>query len=285
MLGQSAIVRLSGDTWEEMLEVDRDMLHVRFPATANDAKEKKESDETKELRRLFDDAREYGRLSDLAQKGQAARPVFDPRLDALVPFARGEKKVALHADNAQTILFALEFAQKEKLSAVLYGAAEGWKVADRIAAAKVPVVVGPVIELPGNRFDPYDAPFANPAVLARAGVPIAIMNEDVDNERNLPFHAAMAAAFGLPAEEALRAITYYPARILGVEKELGSLAPGKIADLVVTDGDLLEFRTHVEAVLIDGVQIDISNRQTKLYERYRERLHRLKPASVQDKKR
>jgi len=142
-----------------------------------------------------------------------------------------------------------------------------------------------VIALPGDRFDPYDAPFANPAVLARAGVPIAIMAEDVDNERNLPFHAATAAAFGLPPEEALRAITYYPAKILGLEKDLGSLAPGKIADVVVTDGDLTEFRTHVEAVLIDGVQIDVSNRQTKLYERYRERLHKLLGSNVKARKR
>jgi imidazolonepropionase-like amidohydrolase len=138
MLGQSAIVRLAGDTWEEMLQVDRDMLHVRFPVTANDAKEKKEGEEAKELRRLFDEAREYGRLSDLATKGEAARPPFDPRLEALVPYARGEKKVGLHANNAQTILDALKFAQELKLSAVLYGAAEGWKIADRIARRGFP---------------------------------------------------------------------------------------------------------------------------------------------------
>ena len=278
MLGQSAVVRLAGDNWEEMLQVDQDMLHVRFPATANDAKEKKEGDEVKELRRLFDEAREYGRLGELAAKGQAVRPAFDPRLEALVPYARGEKRVAFHADNAQTILFALKFIEEEKLAAVLYGAEEGWKVADAIAKAKIPVVVGPVIALPSTRFDPYDAPFANPAVLARAGVLVAIMAEDPENERNLPFHAAAACAFGLPREEALRAITYTPAKILGIEGELGSLAPGKIADVVVTDGDLLEFRTRVEAELIDGVQVDLSNRQTRLYERYRERLHRLQSA-------
>jgi len=284
MLGQSSIIRLAGDTWEEMLQVDCDMLHVRFPSTANDAKEKKEGDETKELRHLFDEAREYGRLSDLASKGEGAAPAFDPRLEALVPYSRGEKKVAFHADNAQTILYALKFAGDEKLSAVLYGAREGWKVADAIARARVPVAVGPVLALPTDRFDPYDAPFANPAVLARAGASVAIIAEDAENERNLPFHAATAAAYGLPREEALRSITYTPARILGLDRELGSLAPGKIADVVVTDGDLLEFRTRVETVLVDGVQIDLSNRQTKLYEKYRDRLHRLKTASPSAKR-
>jgi len=98
----------------------------------------------------------------------------------------------------------------------------------------VPVAVGPILALPTDRFDPYDAPFANPAVLARAGASVAIIAEDAENERNLPFHAAAAAAFGLPREEALRSITYTPARILGLDRELGSLAPGKIADVVVT---------------------------------------------------
>jgi imidazolonepropionase-like amidohydrolase len=85
----------------------------------------------------------------------------------------------------------------------------------------------------------------------------------------------MASAFGLPREEALRAVTFYPARVLGLERELGSLAPGKIADVIVTDGDLLEIATHVEYVFVDGEQTSLANRQTELYERYRERLHRL----------
>src|SRR5262245_58465189 len=133
MRGQSAIVRLAGDTWEEMLEVDRDMLHVRFPETANDAKEKKEGDEVSELRRLLHAAHDYGRNADLPPKGSVPNPTYDPRLEALLPYARGEKRVALHADNAQTILFALKFAEEEKLSVVLYGAREGWKVAEDTA--------------------------------------------------------------------------------------------------------------------------------------------------------
>ena len=85
----------------------------------------------------------------------------------------------------------------------------------------------------------------------------------------------MAAAFGLPREEALRSITYYPARILAIDRDLGSLAPGKVADVIVTDGDLLEYRSRVECLFIDGTQVDLSNRQTRLYDRYRERLLRL----------
>jgi len=275
MLGQSAVMRLSGNTWEEMLTLDRDMLHVRFPGLPNEeklGKLAKEPEEIDALRRSFEEARDYGRLRDLARDGKGAPPAFDPRLEALVPYARSEKTVALHASNAATILRALRFAKDSKLKNVLYGAAEGWKVVDEIAREKVPVVVGPVLALPASREDPYDACYANAAVLARAGVPIAISAANDENTRNLPIHAAMACAFGLPHEEALRAITYYPARTLGIEKDFGSLSPGKVADVIVTSGDVLEATSTVDYVFIDGIQQPLGNRQTELYERYRARM-------------
>jgi len=275
--GQSAIVRLAGDTWEEMLTVDRDMMHVSFPRTANDAKKKeKENEAVTGIADLFDEAREYGRVRDEARRDGLSAPTYDPRLEALVPYVRGEKRIGLHVSNAQTILNALKFAREQELDVVLYGASEAWKVADAIAREGVPVVVGPVWATPRSKYDPYDSAYANAAVLHRAGVPIAIMTADTDNERNLAFQAAMAAAFGLPHEEAIRAVTYYPAKILGIEAELGSLAVGKIADVVVTRGDLLEITSPVVHLMIDGELVDHrADKQTALYERYRERLHKL----------
>jgi imidazolonepropionase-like amidohydrolase len=214
-------------------------------------------------------------LGDEARVEGLLPPPFDPRLEALVPYARGEKRVALHADNAQTILYALRFAKEQALDGVLYGATEAWKVVDAVAASGLPVVVGPVLDVPSSEFDPYDSCYANAAVLRRAGVPIAIMAADSDNTRNLPFHAGMAVAYGLSREEALAAITSGPASILGLDGELGSLTAGKIADLVITDGDLLEATTKVLHVLIDGEVQDIGNRQTELYEYYRNRLLQL----------
>jgi imidazolonepropionase-like amidohydrolase len=134
--------------------------------------------------------------------------------------------------------------------------------------------------VPESPYDPYDAPYANAAVLHRAGVPIAIMSNDDQNPRNLALHAAVAAAFGLPREEALRAITYYPARIIGIEREVGSLAVGKLADVVVSEGDPLEFTNPVSYVFIDGRQRSLENRQTRFYEQYRERLQRLRAEEV-----
>jgi imidazolonepropionase-like amidohydrolase len=255
--------------------VDRDMLHLRFPRTRNnDDEKKKERPEVEALTRLFAEAREYGRLVDEASSQGLAAPPFDPRLEALVPYARGERRVAVHANNAQTILYALEFVRAQALDAVLYGAMEGWKVVDAIRASGLPVVTGPVMALPASDYDPYDAAYANAAVLHRAGIEVAIMAVDDDNTRNLPLHAGMAVAYGLPYEEALRAITYTPARILGLEHELGSLRAGKLADIVVTDGDLLEATSRVTAVLVDGRIQDLGNRQIELYEYYRARMRR-----------
>lgn len=276
--GQSSVLQLDGNTWEEMLTVDRDMLHIRFPRTRNtaDKKDKEKNEAIEELHDYFEEAREYGDRRDAAAGNLLTRPSYDPRFEALLPYVRGEASVGLHASNAQTILFALEFAKEEGLDAVLYGAAEAWKVVDALAREQVPVVVGPIWALPSSKYDPYDAAFANAAVLHRAGVPFAIMTQDQENERNLPFQAGMAASFGLPREEAVRAVTYYPARILGLEDRLGSLAVGKIADVIVTDGHLLEITSPVTEMFIGGVFVDHNNdRQTKLYERYHERLQKL----------
>ena len=277
MMGQSGILRLSGDTWEEMLFLDRDMLHLRFPRTSNEAEKKEEPEAVEELRTLFEDARAYGDLSAAAQSGDSKRPPYDSRLEALLPYARGDKQVALYADNAQTILFALKFAEEQALDAVLYGAQEAWKVIDLLADKQVPVALGPIWSIPRDPYAPYDAAFACAGVLQRAGVPFAIMTRDGANERNLAFHAATAVAYGLPAIEGVRAVTLYPARLLGVEADLGSLAVGKIADVLVTRGHLLEITSPLELLFIDGVAIDpISDRQTELARRYHERLHRLR---------
>ncbi len=273
--GQSCVIRLTGDTWEELLHVDRDMLHIAFPTTSNTAKEKKTPDAVKELSKLLAEAREYQRVLDASVNDKTLAPLYDPRLEALAPFALGRKRVAVRASNAQTILHAIKFVGDEKLDAVLFGVGEGWKVVEQLAASKLPVVVEGTLKLPSSDFDPYDAAYANPAVLHRAGVPLAISSGDDENIRNVVFHASMAAAFGLPREEALRSVTIYAARTLGLEQELGSLAPGKIADVVITDGDLLEHSTHVEYVFIDGRQQSLANRQTELYEKYRARLERM----------
>ena len=332
--GQSAVIDLDGDTWEELLTRDRDMLHLRFPRRssgrrgseevhdhdhdhgtggdehqddghvhtdlcehmrgghdchtsgrlilpppAEDSKSKgyDESESIQELKDLFEEALEHGRLSDLAADSGTPAPEIDPRLAAMVPYARGEKTIALHAEDAQTILDALHFAADMDLQVALYGVREGWKVADRIAASGTSVVIGGVWNIPRSIRDPYDAVFANAAVMTRAGVTVAICTADSDNERNLPFQAATAASYGLPAIDAVRAVTLYPARILGLDDQLGSLDTGKRADVIVTEGHLLEITSRVTDLYIDGRRLNHDdNRHTRLGRRYRERMERLR---------
>ncbi|MEZ6005814.1 MAG: amidohydrolase family protein [Planctomycetota bacterium] len=294
-LGQSAVIDLAGDTWEELLTLDRDMLHLRMPNVPNREikegggpggpggpfgrrgnRDRDPEKAWKDLADLLEEARHYGRRVHAAEDGTAAAPPFDPRLAALVPFALGERPVAMHAGNAATILRALKFAKESEVKGVLYGAEEAWKVIPAIAESGVPVVFGPLWSLPGSEFDPYDSIYSTPALLARAGIPFAILNGDPENERNLPFHAGSAVTFGLPAEEAARAVTLYPAQILGLEDQLGALLPGLRADIVVTDGHLLDTAAHVEHVFIDGTRVPHDdNRHTRLARRYEERLQRL----------
>jgi imidazolonepropionase-like amidohydrolase len=144
------------------------------------------------------------------------------------------------------------------------------RCAELLREKKVPVLLK-VLRLPARSADPYDAAYANAAALHRAGVPFAIVTDDPDNGRNLPYEAAMARAYGLPAEAALRAMTLSPAEILGVADRMGSITPGKAANVIVTTGDVMDHRTQVEQVFIDGVAQSLETRHTRLYREFKER--------------
>jgi imidazolonepropionase-like amidohydrolase len=159
---------------------------------------------------------------------------------------------------------------------ILSGGIEAWKVTGELKKREVPVIVGPLMTMPQEAYDPYDAPFACPAKLHQAGVKFCIRSAGSTNTRNLPYEAAMAVSYGLPPEEGLKAVTLYPAQILGVADQLGSIETGKRANLVLTDGDILQASTQVKALFIDGKPLEPTSKQTRLYERYRERLKEVK---------
>jgi imidazolonepropionase-like amidohydrolase len=149
-------------------------------------------------------------------------------------------------------------------------------VAPELKKQNVPVIVGPIMTMPQERFDPYDVPFANPAKLYNAGIPFCIRSTGSSNTRNLPYEAAMAASFGLPPDEALKSVTLSAAKILGVGDQLGSIEVGKRANLVLTNGDILQASTQVLAIFIDGKPLEPTSKHSKLYDRYRERLKEVK---------
>jgi imidazolonepropionase-like amidohydrolase len=197
---------------------------------------------------------------------------YNPALEALVPVVEGQMPLHIKVDSKDAILNALKWIKENELEkVVLVGVAEGWRVAEEIAAAGVPVIAGPMLSTPTRASDRYDRPYANPGIMAKAGVKVALTSGESENVRNLPFNAGFAAAYGMGKEEALKAVTINPAEIFGMADELGSLEVGKIANLFVADGDPFETKTQITYVFIDGYQIAIDSRHIQLYEEFLER--------------
>ncbi len=184
----------------------------------------------------------------------------------------------VHADTVAQIEAALAWAKEAQLKIVLVGGHDAWRMASQLKETDTPVIIALSTALPLRRDDGYDAAFGNAAKLHEAGVRFCIATAGRDSEaaheRNLPYEASMASAFGLPKEEALKAVTLYPAQLLGVSDQLGTLETGKAATLIVTNGDPLDLPTQVEAAYIDGRKIDLTNRQTRLRDKYREKYRR-----------
>jgi imidazolonepropionase-like amidohydrolase len=226
-----------------------------------------------QLRQTFIETQEYlnkldewNKKSD-ADKAKGSEPKRDLKYESLVPYLQGKKPVVLAAETGSDIDTAVALAQEFKLRFVLNHVTHSQKVLDRIAGLKVPVIVGPIYDMPRDD-ERYDAVYSLPAQLAKRGVKIAFASYDAHQSRNLPYAAGYAVAFGLPHDEALRAITLSPAEIWGVADQLGSLDVGKTANVVVANGDPLDVKTDVKHVFIGGREVPLESRQTRLRDQY-----------------
>jgi len=180
--------------------------------------------------------------------------------------------VMFRADREAEIRGAIRFAEEMKLKPIILGGDDAWKVASLLKEKNVPVILTGVLSLPLREDDFYDTLYENPAKLQQAGVRFCISTGDAGPEvRNLPLYAGMAAAYGLSKADALKSVTLYPAQIMNVADRLGSIEPGKMANLVVTDGDLLEIRTHIRYLFIDGRSVVLTSRHTELNDAFKNR--------------
>ena len=291
--GTSALVMLDGWTWEQMTLKAPVGLYVNWPSMGvsryyftrmSEQEQRKRRDENiKKLRTAFAEARAYLK----AKEAEAAKGVpfheTDLRWEAMIPVLKKEVAVLLRARGIRSIHAALDWALSEDLKIVLLSGQDAALAVDRLKEHNIPVILEGVLTVPRRRWEPYDTPFKTALKLHQAGVKFCIAGSgttfEAANERNLPYHAAMAAAYGLPKEEALKAITLYPAEILGVADRLGSIDVGKDATLIVTTGDPLEIRTHVVMEFIQGRKIDLTSKHTQLYEKYKEKYRRLQEVS------
>ena len=193
-------------------------------------------------------------------------------MEALGAVLRNEIPVHVQANTVRQIRDAVHWAKQEGFELVIFGASDAHLVSDLLQDSGVPVVVGRVNATTSRRWESYDSKATNTTKLHAAGVQFAIAySSGPSNERNLPYEAGKAVAFGLPYEEALKAVTIYPAEILGVADRLGSLEAGKDATLFVSSGDPLDIRSNVELAFIQGRLVDLSSRHTQLFEKYQQK--------------
>ncbi len=287
--GQCALINVDGWTPQQMAVKGSAAMAVNYPTLGfgggrggfggggfgggvNDAQRQQRDRQVEALKKKIEEAQGYLKAKEAAaaDKSIPARPI-DLGLEALIPVIKGEVPVRVTANKANDIKAAVEFAAQYKLKLIINGGDEAIKVAALLKEKNVPVILGPVIDLPNSEDAPYDEAFARPAELHKAGVRFALSNNDIQHLRLLPYHAGTAAAFGLPKDEALKAITLYPAQILGVDKLIGSIEVGKAANLIVTDGDPLEYRTKIKHMFINGKQTELTNKHTRLNDKFKDR--------------
>lgn len=286
--GQSAIINLNGATQAEMAVVPTFALIVNFPRVSTFAgfipgvgrrviefsqAVKQRDNNVEELKKYFEDALNYAKARD-AYSANTSLPYLatDLKMEAMIPYVRGEKPVIFSADRERDIRGAVKFAEELKLKAIILGGAEAWKAADVLTKNDIPVIYTNVWALPQNQDASYDSMFEGPGKMAEAGIRFCIATgDDGANARDLPYQAGMAGAYGLSKENALKSVTMFPAEILGVADKFGSIETGKIANIVVTDGDILDARTNVKYLFINGRLLPLTSRHTELYEAFKDR--------------
>jgi imidazolonepropionase-like amidohydrolase len=281
--GQASAFNLAGWTMDEM-QINRSVAMVinwpsiqtrTFDFATFSIKEKPYADVKKEydksvnaLGDWMDRARHYAQAKE---KGSPALYERDLKLEALVPVVEGKLPVLVVADEARDIRNAVDFCTKQNLRMILGSGAEAWKVKELLKDKKIPVVLAPTNRLPEQEDTPYDKPYTEPSELFAAGIPIAFSSFGTAFSRRLPQYAGTAVAYGLPHDEALKAVMLNAAQIFGLADQLGTLEPGKIANIIVTSGDPLELQTQVRYLFIKGQLTSTDNKHRELYEQYRKR--------------
>jgi imidazolonepropionase-like amidohydrolase len=278
--GQGALMHLDGWTWADMTVRSGAVLDMNFPEIrvvperygggsaappmGFSALEREYRKKLNQIADFMEDARRYRKAKEAGNTD--FKP--DPKLDAMIPVLTGSRRILVRAATERAIRDAVAFADREHVKIAIASPREIGTAGPLLKSHDIPVVLGKTLELPQHTDDAYDSSYTLPNQFFQAGVKICFGTFDVQFARNLPFQAAAAVAFGLPPDEALKAVTENAAEILGAGGELGSIEAGKTADLILTDGDPLEARTTIKMEFIAGRQVTLENRQTQLYEKY-----------------
>jgi imidazolonepropionase-like amidohydrolase len=290
--GLSSAISLEGWTWEEMSLKSAAALNVNWPDPVARPRRfggpppgmggrpqpapKSYAEQVEEIRAFFGEARAY---RDAVKAGQASRT--DPRYASMIPALNGEIPVVVAAEGVAQINDALTWAKQEGVKLVIRGGRDALQVAARLKAENVPVILTSTMSAPPRSDDGYDEAYATPAALHKAGVKFAIAGEgNALYSYRLPWDAGVAVAFGLPEEEALKAVTINAAEVMGVADKVGSLEVGKEATLVITTGTPLDMTTSIVQSYIQGREIDMNDMHKQFFKKYMEKIKQEKARKI-----
>jgi len=269
--GSSSIVQLDAWNWEDAAYKTDEGIHLNWPsmhtrsgwwaAPGPTKKNDDYSEQTAEIKRHFSEANAYTKSTPESKnlKFEAMRGLYD-----------GSKKLYVHTNSAKAIIEVIQFAKEADLEVVIVGGKEAWLVADELVASETPVILSNTQSLPSNVDDDIDQPFKTPNMLHEKGVLFALSMEGAWEQFNLAFQAGQAVSYGLPYEEAIKALTANTAKIMGIDDRIGTLEAGKDATFFICVGDVLDMRTNkVEQAFIEGREISLDNKFKRLARKYR----------------
>ncbi len=291
MPGQAAVINLNGSTADEMAVIGEFGLVINFPRVVAGGGGgfggfappgppieftelvRRRDTAVEDLKKVFRNAENYLRAKDAYAKDKTLPYVAaDQRFEAMAPYIRGERPVIFTVERERDIRAVAKFVGEMKLKGIIRGGQEAWKAADDLKKNNIAVIYTHVYSLPVRDDDPYDLFFEAPSKMQAAGIKYCISTGDAGAEvRDLPYHAGIAGAFGLSKDDALKSVTLFPAQILGIADRMGSIEIGKVANIVVTDGDLLDARTNIKYLFINGRMLPLTSRHTRLFDSFKDR--------------
>lgn len=274
--GSSSVVQLDAWNYEDAAYKAENAIHLQMPgfiarpARGNAVGRDNQQDAAKQALEAIERIKVYFREAK-AYVAEKTHKEVNINLEALRPLFDKKQKLIIHADQVKQMMVAIDFVKEFGFDVVIAGGSESWQIAGLLQRNNIAVILNDLHALPATEDDDVDQPFKTPAMLQQAGVLFALNDEHGESRyRNLAYNAGTAAAYGLTKEQALQAITLNAAKILGVEERSGSLEAGKDANIVVCDGDILDMKSsQVIRAFIQGRDINLQNKQTQLYERYK----------------
>jgi len=287
--GQSSIMMMDGWTWEDATLIHPSGLHINWPNMGIRTNGRFQMSSKRQIERrktalysldkMIEDGRAYSKLRQTKTRKAEEYHNEDLRFESLMEYVNGKLPIYIHANEVRQIEAAVSWSKRYNLKIIIVGGRDAWRTTTLLKTNNIPVIYENVTSLPSRRFEDYDQSYKSPALLYEAGVQFCIASSGsaggAYSVRNLPNHAAMAAAYGLPKEIALRSVTLSAAEIIGIDKQVGSLDPGKDATLFISNGDPLDIRTNILQAYIQGRKVDMNDKHKILYHKYQEKYRQL----------